>query len=68
MKKCWLNQQRVKLRWNGVELNEMKWIRRICHWTEKSQPEGKRIMPELRFTVYLALSIVLRVGISRSAL
>ena len=43
-------------------------INRICHrslmQTEKSQPDGKRIMPETRFT---ALSIDPRVGISRSA-
>ena len=35
--------------------------------TEKSQPEGKRIMQETRFTKLPALSIDLRVGISRSA-
>ena len=35
--------------------------------TEKSQPEGKRIMPETRFTEFPALSIDARVGISRSA-
>ena len=35
--------------------------------TEKSQPEGKRIMPERRFTEFPALSVDLRVGISRSA-
>ena len=35
--------------------------------TEKSQPEGTRIMPETRFTEYPALPIDLRVGISRSA-
>ena len=33
--------------------------------TEKSQPEGKRIMPETRFTEYPALSVDPRVGISR---
>ena len=36
--------------------------------TEKSQPEGKRIMPEKRFTKFPAFSIDPRVGISRSAL
>ena len=45
---------------------------RTCHWssmqTEKAQPEGKRIMPETRFTKFLALSIDLRVGLSRSTL
>ena len=35
--------------------------------TEKSQPEGKRIMPETRFTEFLALSVDPRVGISRPA-
>ena len=35
--------------------------------TEKSQSEGKRIMPETRFTSFPALSVDLRVGISRSA-
>ena len=34
---------------------------------EKSQPEGKRIMPEIRFTEFSTLSIDPRVGISRSA-
>ena len=36
--------------------------------TEKSQPEGKRIMPEMKFTSFLALSVDPRVGISRYAL
>ena len=35
--------------------------------TKKSQPEGKRIMSEMRFTEFPALSVDLRVGISRSA-
>ena len=34
--------------------------------TEKSQPEGQRIMPETRFTEFLALSVDPRVGISLS--
>ena len=34
---------------------------------EKSQPDGKRIMSETRFTGFPALSVDLRVGISRSA-
>ena len=34
---------------------------------EKSQPEGKRLMPEMRFTEFPALSVVPRVGISWSA-
>ena len=41
---------------------------RICHWssmqTERSKPEGERIMPETRFP---ALSIDPKVGISWSA-
>ena len=35
--------------------------------TAKSQPEGERMMPETRFTEFPALSVDLRVGISRSA-
>ena len=35
--------------------------------TEKSKPEGKRIMPETRFTEFPALSVDPRVGISGSA-
>ena len=35
--------------------------------TEKCQPEGKRIMPETRFTEFPALSVDPRVGISQSA-
>ena len=35
--------------------------------TEKSQPKGERIMPQMRFTKFLALSIDPRVGISQSA-
>ena len=34
---------------------------------EKLQPEGKRIVPETRFTVFPALSVDPRVGIYRSA-
>ena len=36
--------------------------------TETSQPEGRRIMPETRFTEFPALSVDPRVGISRSAI
>ena len=36
--------------------------------TEKSQPEGKQKMPETRFTVFPALSVDPRIGISQSAL
>ena len=35
--------------------------------TEKPQPEGKRIMPETRFTEFPALSVDPRVGISQFA-
>ena len=35
--------------------------------TEKYQSKGKRIMPEMRFTNFLALSVDQRVGISWSA-
>ena len=35
--------------------------------TEKSQPKGKRIMPETWFTEFQALSVDPRVGISRLA-
>ena len=35
--------------------------------TEKSQPEGKRLMPETRFTEFPALSVDPRVEVSRSA-
>ena len=35
--------------------------------TEKSQPEGERIMSETRFTSFAALSVDLGVGFSRSA-
>ena len=46
-------------------------INRIFHWslmqTEKSQPEGERIMPETRSVEFPALSVDLRVRISWSA-
>ena len=35
--------------------------------TENSQPEGKRIFPETRFTEFSALSVDTGVGISRTA-
>ena len=35
--------------------------------TEKSQPEGKRIMPETRVTEFPEFSVDQRVGVSRSA-
>ena len=50
----------------------MKWeTNRIYHrspmQTEKSQPEGKRIMPETRLTEFPALFVDPGVQISRSA-
>ena len=46
-------------------------INRIYHrspmQTEKSQPEGKRIMPETRFTEFPAFSVDPRVGVAPSA-
>ena len=36
--------------------------------TEKSQPEDKRLIPEMRFTEFPALSVDQRVGIFRLAL
>ena len=46
-------------------------INRIYHrsprQTEKYQPEGKRIMPKMRFTEFPVFSFDPRVGISRSA-
>ena len=45
---------------------------RIYHWssiqTEKSQPEGEGIMPEMRFTEFPALSVDSRIGITGSSL
>ena len=47
-------------------------VERIYHWSsmeiENSQPEGKRVMPQTRFTEFPALSVDPRVGFSRSAL
>ena len=49
----------------------LRMINRIYNWspmqTEKSQPEEKRIMPEMRFIEFPALSVDPRIGISRSA-
>ena len=46
-------------------------IDRIYHWSpmqaEKSQPEGKRIMPETRFSQFPALYFDPKVGTSLSA-
>ena len=55
-------KHRLKL----LDINRI--YRRSPMQTEKSQPERKRIMPETRFTEFPALSVYLRVGISRSAL
>ena len=44
---------------------------RIYHWfpmqTEKFQPEGERMMPEMRFAEFPALSVETRVGIFQPA-
>ena len=62
----------VSFIWNRLtETILMIFTNRIYHrspmQTEKSQPKGKWIMPEKRFTEFLALSVDPRVGISRSA-
>ena len=50
---------------------QLKEINRIYYQSpmqiEQSRPEGKRIMPETRFTELPALSFDPKVGISRSA-
>ena len=52
-------------------MSQLLCINRIEHrspmQTENSQPEGKRIMPKMRFIELPAVSIDPRVGISRSA-
>ena len=48
-------------------LDKNRIYHRSAMQTEKSQPEGKRIMPESRFTEFPALAVGPRVGISRSA-
>ena len=54
-----------------VRTNQTMRINKIYHQspmqTEKSQPEGKRIMPETRFTEFTVLSVDPRVKISQSA-
>ena len=56
---------------SGFALLEVGGINRIYHrslmQTEKSKPESKGIMPETRFTEFLALSVDPRVWVSRSA-
>ena len=47
--------------------NKNRIYHRSSMQTEKSTPEGERIMPETSFTEYLAFSVDLRVGISWSA-
>ena len=52
----------------SLQVRHIKSIIGLCLiQTEKSQPEGKRIMPETRFTEFLALYVGLMVGICRSA-
>ena len=62
----------VRMKEIGIHIHVCNtWTNRIYHrapvQTEKSQPEGKRIMPETRFTEFSALSVDPEVGISRSA-
>ena len=49
----------------------IRFIDRTCHrspmQTEKFQPEGKRIMPETRFTEFPKFSVDPRAGLSQSA-
>ena len=42
-------------------------IKSVSDAAGKSQPDGKRIIPETRFTEFPALSVDPRVGISRPA-
>ena len=57
-----------ELLYNNLSLSLYWLTNRICHRSpmqiEKSQPEGKWIMPE---TSFMAYSVDLRVGISQSA-
>ena len=54
-----------------MSLKQEDGINRIDHrspmQTEKSQPEGERVMSETRFTEFPAYSVDSRVKISRSA-
>ena len=62
---------RVDYMYKCLKLSRYERKNRIYHrslmQTEKSQPEGERIMPERRFTEFLALSVDPRVGISLTA-
>ena len=54
-----------------IHMSRILFTNRIYHRSpteaEKSEPKGKRIMPETSFTEFPALSVDPRVGISRSA-
>ena len=53
--------------WARIPLETNRIHHRSPMQIEQFQPEGKRIMPESRFTEFSALSVDPRVGISRSA-
>ena len=57
---------RIRRNFTRSEINGI--YHRSLMQTEKSLPEGKRMMPETRFTELPTLSIDPRVEISRSAL
>ena len=50
----------------GKVYTEKGGMNRIYHRFRKSQPEGKRIMPETRFTEFPTLSVDPKVGVSQS--
>ena len=60
----------IKRQFNDFFLGVQNVIERICHrlpmQIEKSQPEGKNIMPATRFTEFPVISVDPRVGIARS--
>ena len=63
----WYNTRRA-CNWIRLVLDGRNRIyHRSLMQTEKSQPEGKRIMPETRFTEFPSFSVDPRVGILRSA-
>ena len=53
--------------YHGYELQINRIYHRSLMQTKKSQPEGKLIMPETRFTLFLALSVDLTIGVCWSA-
>ena len=67
-----LNMQAESSDWQqqvfqGRSLRINKILHRLPMQTERSQPEGKRIFLEMRFTEFPAFSVDPRVGVSRSA-